>query len=284
MDRHTAPHGAARIAEHLLWRAKRLCGTDEREQRVLLQQATLAGEAKEILGGLSPTTFLEALSLQNAAEIRAEASFAGTESQINPICRLSAFEAETGYAVSAGAREVVRSRARLNYLIQQLNGFRRIYNSYEEVTAAEACLHKMAKLQRLLLRTEGGWVNWFHRVGLGYSDLLTRSGTSLAQLLMCDLIVILSFSVVFLVLYAFQVWSASSHPLWLSLSHSTLSFMELQSGLGEYDAIVEAANKNGAATWVFSYRICLFVEIVLAYINQGLLIAMLYRRVTRRTP
>ena len=42
----------------------------------------LAGEAKEILGGLSPATYLDALTLQNTAEIRAESAFAGTESDI----------------------------------------------------------------------------------------------------------------------------------------------------------------------------------------------------------
>jgi hypothetical protein len=280
LERHTAPHGAALIANDLLSRAKRLCSAEERDQQILLQQAVLAGEAKEILGGLSPTTFLDALALQNGAEIRAEASFPGTESDIDPSHRLSTFEGETRCAVSAAARENERQRARLNYLVQELNGFRRIYNSYEEVTAAEMCLQKISKLQRALLRLDRGWSSLLQRLGLGYSDLLTNSGTSVGRLLLSDLVLIISFAILFRLLLAVHPSFTSSHPNWFSVSHSVMSFLELH----EYETIIDSADRGGAMTWVFWYRFCLLTEIILAYINQGLLIAMLYRRVTRRAP
>jgi hypothetical protein len=70
----------------------------------------------------------------------------------------------------------------------------------------------------------------------------------------------------------------------MSGTHAAFSFLELQSGLGEYETLVDNANKAGSALLVAVYRFLLFFEIALAFINQGLLISVLYRRVTRRVP
>ena len=152
LERHTAAYASSLVAENLMLRAKRMPDASDRDQRLLLQQAMLVGEAKEILGGLSPTTFFETLSQQNRAEIRAEASYLGMLTEIQPGSRLRAFEEETGNSVLSDARDAEMAKARLNYAIQQITSFRRIYNEYESVTAAEICLRKIARHQRLQLR------------------------------------------------------------------------------------------------------------------------------------
>jgi hypothetical protein len=284
LERHTAPNGANLIADNLMLRAKRMFDVSERDQLLLLQQAMILGEAKEILGGLSPTTFLEALSLQNAAEIRAEASYLGMSSEIEPSSRIRAFEEETANGVLTDAREVERTKTRLDYVIQQLTSFRRIYNEYEAVVAAEVCLRGIAERQKMQLRNDRSWLSRMKLLGMWYSDLVTKSGTSIARLLIADVIIVLGFFAIFAGFLALRHCEGAAHVLWLSLGHSVLSFMEVAPGLNDYEETVKCAVRVGAPGWVLFYRTVLFLEITLAYVNLGLLIAMLYRRVTRRVP
>jgi len=244
----------------------------------------ISGEAKEILGGLSPTTFLEALSLQNAAEVRAEASYLGMLSEIIPASRIRAFEGEASNSVLTSAREEERTKTLLNYTIQQLTSFRQIYNDYEAVVAAEVCLQRIAECQREQLLRDRKWSSRLKFVGIWYSDLVTKSSTSVGRLIAADLAIIGIFFMVFYALLLFHHCDLTRHFLWLSLGHSVLSFMEMAPGLGEYEEAVKCAIREGSAGWMLLYRIALFLEITLAYVNLGLLIAMLYRRVTRRVP
>ena len=117
-----------------------------------------------------------------------------------------------------------------------------------------------------------------------YSDLVTKSGTSMARLLVSDAAIVLGFSFIFAGFIVSHPCNESVHVFLLSLGHSVLSFMELAPGLSDYEETVKCASRVGADGWVLFYRIVLFIEITLAYINLGLLIAMLYRRVTRRVP
>ena len=279
-----APYAANLIAGNLLLRAKQMSNNGERDHRLHLQQAILAGEAKEIVGGLSPAIFFETLSQQNIFEIRAESSFLGTLSQIDPAGRLRAFEKEVALGVFTDARESEKTRTGLNYIIQQITTFRRLYNEYEEVGAAESCLERVAKFQRIRLRHEGGWINQIKYLGMSYSDLVTRSGTSIARLLLCDVIIVIGFFVAFSSLIVLHPCNKAFHPTWLALGHSMLSFMELQPGLTDYEEMIKCGTRGGIAVWVFLHRSLLFAEIVLAWTNLGLLISILYRRVTRRVP
>jgi hypothetical protein len=286
--RHTAPHGCAMIAMALIDRAREF-SIEETDHRRYLHQAMLAGEAKEILGGLSAATYLEALTLQNNAEIRAESSFPGTESNIQPSRRLDVFVQEVDYVESRHAGQEEWRRARLLYLSQQLNSFRSMYNHYEEVDAAETCFRKIAVLQRDLMSIGDNAVgrrNFWAKcrsIGLAYSDTLTSAGTSVSRLLAADCCIVGAFTIFFW-LWIVAAHATSTHPWAMSGTHAAFSFLELQSGLGEYETLVDNANKAGSALLVAVYRFLLFFEIALAFINQGLLISVLYRRVTRRVP
>jgi hypothetical protein len=101
-SRHSAPYAITRVAMRLMRRAKRCLSPPRLETRDAIQAATLALEAKEILGSLSRTLSLEALSLQNEAEVIAELTCFGTSAESDVRRRFARLREDAAAIFGAG--------------------------------------------------------------------------------------------------------------------------------------------------------------------------------------
>jgi hypothetical protein len=113
--RHSAPGRLLVIAEQLIERSK---GILEEAQSVpeATYAATLALEAKELLANRTPTTTLEALTLQHRAEVQAESMFHGIEFNLDVETRFAEIRREVeaiGRWFSGRRRKRVTLNARL---------------------------------------------------------------------------------------------------------------------------------------------------------------------------
>jgi len=86
--------------------------------------------------------------------------------------------------------------------------------------------------------------------------------------------------------------NATPEAISLAAWHSAFTFVELQPGLAEVESeylrdehLVNLPRPwPGWLEWKQQYRLLLFLELVIAYLHLGLLISILYRRVTKRSP
>jgi hypothetical protein len=343
LDGHSAPYAHSIIASRLLRRSNLIRATGAQDTETWVQMALLAGEAKEILGGMSRTAAYEAIALQNEAEVNAEVSFFGTAARITVKQRLDDLkrdaEAVQSKAESIGSRRYdTDNRAQLNFLLQTINNLRLRFSEYEQVEAAEECLSEFAELQRKLVPPKFRWILW-------YLDKATKAGTSVFRLIWVSLVVMIAFSCAYTYcLYKhpkprtlIQAGSISgkqvsqqtqinndgspitgSHEAtgcevendttsqdgnvvleytyrdFLSLAkqatwHSFLTFLEFQPGLTDFE-LLKLHHDHGpdqfpcTETWIQSLRLITFAELGFAYLHLGLLVSLLYRRITKRAP
>lgn len=307
---HSTPYARSTIAARLLSRAKVIRAAEAQDTESWIQMALLASEAKEIFGGLSRTSAYEAIALQNEAEVNAEVSFTGTSANIEVKKRLEILE-EEGQIVQRRSVQEGRKDWRetndshYNFLLRTTNKLRLHFTAHEQINAAEECLRKFAWYQHCL-----SWL-WFisvvdRRINLrlveglswltfGYPEFATRTGTSVRRLFLLSLGWIVFFAGCYYGMF-------KSHPLSSSQSnaevvklaswHSAFTFVELQPGLSEVenDFLRGEYLRNlqrpwpGRFGWKTQYRIVLFLELAVAYLHLGLLVSLLYRRITKRSP
>jgi hypothetical protein len=326
------------VAERLLGRARRIKKEDPLGTEGWIQVAVLAGEAKEILGGLSRTTVYEALALQNVAEVHAELSFHGMAVQVGVQSRLKELEGELSVVQRAGismrqeaasvacvqpdcptAQEeqdshFLHQAAPLNFLVQTVNTLRLQFAEHEQVQAAEDCLYHFAKYQHRLERLRTPWIDPH-----GYSKLwvllsyypscATRAGTSVGRLAWVSAIWIVIFAVFYTGLFRLyppkppkpveeaspgnaassadrrletdsEVEKPPAPGFSLALWHSALTFL-LQPSISIVEQNFEAFADLKASFW---YQAAVFLELGIAYLHLGLLVSVLYRRITKRAP
>ncbi|HEX8424221.1 MAG TPA: hypothetical protein VF634_12450, partial [Pyrinomonadaceae bacterium] len=158
-NRHSAPHARSVVAIRLLSRARCIGNGGRLSTEDAVQMALLAGEAKEVLGGLSRTLAYEAIALQNEAEVGAEASFLGMSTRVEVKKRLKNLGQEgrvvqrTASGQMSGAQaESEESRdesekAWLNFMLQAVKNLRLQFSEHEQMEAAEECLRKFAFYQ-----------------------------------------------------------------------------------------------------------------------------------------
>ncbi|MBV9124242.1 MAG: hypothetical protein JO112_12865 [Planctomycetes bacterium] len=337
---HSAPYGCSVIAGRLLARALALRADEPSATEAWVQGAVLAGEAKEILGGLSRTTAYEALALQNEAEVRAEVSFYGIEARIKAKPRLADLEREADFIHAAGLevrakmrqpicdvvgcpsarprewrKEFAKEPARLNFLLQTANNLRARFTEHEQVEAAEECLRKFARYERTL--RYGSWLGLFSPFHFAewWVDWFTRAGTSVWRLLWGSMLVIGAFAIVYFYLLGWhpKLESDPGRRFQAGMGHSLFTFM-LQPGIAGLDDLekdpalqpdfnrlkeeeyylgwseVELGPERHLPAlqwkmrWVQWYRLVMWGELGVASLHIGLLISLLYRRITKRAP
>lgn len=310
---HTAPFARGVVAGCLLARARTLAAQGPHDTEAWIHVALLAGEAKEILGGLSRTTSYEAVALQHEAEVVAEISFFGTLAQSKVEERLNALEEETAVVqrVSGGsdAESHEGKRARLNCLLQAVNTLRKHFSEHQQIEASEDCLRRITvyhdNLERpaalslagaRLRRASEGVINFWRMVVQWipaltwtvswYPSFASRAGTSLWRLSWVSAAWVGLFGVAYALLLSVAppVYTERAPALesaWsLGLWHSCLTFM-LQPSVSQIEQDATPYNGLRACWW---YRSALFFELLIAYLHLGLLLSVLYRRITKRAP
>jgi len=271
---HDAPFISVRIAHQLMRRARSLYrqGVESVESAVHL--ALLAGEAKEILGGLSRTLSFEAVSLQNVAETQAEALFFGTSRDPQVVRDRVALLDEEVRQIGRTRTSERLSAAERNCVLRTIQIMRKAYSDSEHFEAAEECLRKYSKYENVALPM---------RVFYRYCDRVTDSGTSAGRLLLVNAAIVLVFAgIFFLLIQHYCPSSQTSFRVGHALTHSFFSFVEVSPGPAEWDSPHLGPCSATIPPWYF-YPIE-FAELALAYLHLGLLISLLYRKITRRSP
>jgi hypothetical protein len=285
---HSAPYSRSVIATRLLARARLIKHSGLQNTETWVQMALLAGEAKEILGGLSRTTAFEAVALQHEAEVCAEVSFFGTSTDIEVKERLKLLEQEGKVIEGTTGTDTIKPSC-LNFLLQTTNNLRLRFTEYEQISAAEDCLRKFAEVERKLQK--GAYRKIASRLGWWYLDKATDAGTSVIRLLMVSLGIVALFALIYFVLLNIHPMASQqrSDRLSLAVRHSFYTFVELQPGAAEIEELkrIEYPPEGMLLTsdrWRRTYHILSFIELLFAYVNLGLLISLLYRRITKRAP
>jgi len=303
---HNAPHAHSIVASRLLSRALRLKQEEPQDTESWVQIALLAGEAKEILGGLSQTTAYQAIALQHEAEVGAEVSFFGTSAGIKVQKRLRDLEQEgsvvekvTAFSGLQGRRE--SKSAHLNFLLRTVNNLRLRLIAHEQMEAGEDCLRKFSWYQHRLKYLNATSrlgdpmskaAEWILRLTLGYPDWATRDGTSVRRLITVSSGIILIFAIGYFLLLGYHP-TLSAEPkraerVELAGYHALLTFLEIQPGLTEVQSLMdEPIIRNLGSPWLsvwHLYRLLLIIELGFAYLHLGLLVSVLYRRITKRAP
>ena len=304
VSRHSAPYTSAIVANRLLARARNIVRADLVDTEACVHCAILAGEAKEILGGLSKTTTYEALALQNQAEARAETSFYGTSAQVDVSKRLEDLSREADIvenAAHAPRRFWWPTRgdgasSRVNFLMQTINNLRLQFAEYEQIDAAEECLREFARLQLSQIRRR----KYIRRLAAWYLDWASSAGTSVTKVFRVSGGLIVLFAAIYFLLFAIRP-GVEFPPLlpqpvvydsqWtqrlpdralVAFWQSAMTFVELQPG--EYQPRDFPIDSTEAWWWAQTFRLITWLELALAYINLGLLVSVLYRRLTKRAP
>lgn len=265
---HAAPYANLAIAESLLKQAGRCSGQPVSQ----LLAALMAGESYSLLLGMSKTTALEALMAMHRAEVHAEITFLGISGKVGVNERKRDIEASLNSLLGCeqGARMVGNI-----YLSQFWAELRGIYRDGERFKAAEGANRESLLSSRWLFGWFSGalgwpsWTRWFNPkrwiVGVG---TILRSWLGAATVM----ITLVSGA------YAYVLPQPLCGDTWDLVCfmgvarESMLTSLSLQLT----ECLDDAMRSNGSWGGVLA-----ITHLSFSYIMFGLLISMLYRKLTR---
>jgi hypothetical protein len=293
---HSLPYARSLVTKHLLQRAREIQvnSTSPVDDGVL--QAVLALEAKELLGELSRTAAYDACRLQLEGELLAELSWFGVDFHGEVASRIEELENDTDRLLKReqemGLDRSTLERSRDNFLYGLVDNLRRRYSDSGQIVASEHCLRKVNELEdRIRMASVAeekgvkGWALRLENLITGrfwfYVRWATNHGTSVGAVIRANCLVVGLSAFVYCVLLSIHPLTKVVfwHQLGIAAGHSLFTFAELQPGVQEYDQAMVGRSLGGSA--VFLYRLATLIEIGFAYLNLGLLISVLYRRLMR---
>nr|VFJ73255.1 MAG: hypothetical protein BECKFM1743A_GA0114220_107043 [Candidatus Kentron sp. FM]VFJ74105.1 MAG: hypothetical protein BECKFM1743C_GA0114222_107683 [Candidatus Kentron sp. FM]VFK21225.1 MAG: hypothetical protein BECKFM1743B_GA0114221_107683 [Candidatus Kentron sp. FM] len=172
---HSSPGIFLLIARHLIDRAEGMLANADGVSSVekAVRGAVLAGDALELLGGKTPTTAAEALSLKHRFELHAECQFVGVEHHIPLKRRFEEIQREAE-SIARWFRPQEQDRAALNIqmnIVNQLVGILRAYNQFDE---EQECMSRVRYLHNSIYMRDRPWRYVLWPV-LRYSEFLFSS-------------------------------------------------------------------------------------------------------------
>lgn len=261
--RHSAPGVFLMIAKRLLERSGRLleqCYTPERA----VHAAVLASEAKEILGGLTPTTYLEAICLQHEAEVCLESLFMGVEYNIALRQRFKDIEQDV-HKASLWFNKDTRKRSAINAQLTIVERLAARFAAFRQIEEEMNCLSQARWLRFKFWMAEKRW-------RLCFWPLFWYISTALKS--------ILNFAVLILALlaaFAGAVYVLSSHA-----PNPQLGYFDAALVAGYFFATLQPPD-NFPVGHENPALLALFTLIgVVSVLNFGLLISHIYLLAVRR--
>lgn len=143
--RHSAEGQLLTISEHLLRRSRSLLASETTIQDAI-HAATLALEASELLGGRTPTTALEALSLQHEAEVVAESLFLGIDQNLDLKERFKEIETQVK-SICRWFHPRTQRRSELNARLAIIERLGRRFSDLHEIEEELDCLAEARRLR-----------------------------------------------------------------------------------------------------------------------------------------
>ena len=254
---HSAPGRLLLVADRLIERSERILNSAMSVEDAI-QAAMLALEAKELLGCKTPTTALEALSLQHQAEVEAECMFYGVEYDFDVNSRIKDIKGEIK-AISSWFHQSAKKRSQLNAEISILSMLEQRYRKFGQFDEENFCTNEIRKLHTKLWvsRNPIRWILWPMRA---YINILLKS---LSRFVIIILLWILFFGVVY--------WAAGKGGL--SFGNSLFLSAETFLAFQPPDTRFWLLNPNQDIpidNWLF------IIPAVLGFIHLGVLISHLY--------
>jgi len=255
---HSSPGRLLLIAEHLTRRAEILLNNAITVEDAI-QGAVLALEAKELLAYHTPTTSLEALSLQHQLEVIAECMFYGVEYHFNVKDRLKEIETEVhaiGQWFNPENRQNSELNARLSIAANLVRWFRH-FNQFDEETE---CLQEVRHLHFKLYFRKNPWRYSVYPVII-YIEKMMNSVFLFA-----------TFLLFWPFLFGFLYWSfgncfEESSCFWQNVIHSYHTFF----GLQPIDFPI-----GGLCGFIS------VVEIIWGFIHLGIFISYIFQLIMRK--
>jgi len=265
---HGAPYLNLEIAESLLYQAGR-CANNPIEN---LMGAFLAGEAYELLLGMSKTTALDALLIQHKREVAAEGGFPGVSETTDIENRQRDIEATVKLLLSLNTEQSRQRSVSDLFLVKFWSELKLSYRSGEQFHAAEG-----ANLQSL---THSDWMTGFPRTvrtifaaippkwrnRLKYR--VVRVGTSFESWALTSVVTAVSATIAYGLVKPDTLDTFGELFLSVMLSSITLQPM----------TIVSKILTDCPGTWS---HVVAILHMGVSYFLFGMLISMLYRKLTR---
>jgi hypothetical protein len=142
---HSAPGRLFAVAQLLVARSRKLLAAAT-SVRDAIHAAVLAIDAKELLGGRTPTVAFEAIALQQEAEVVAESLFVGVQHNLDVKRRLQDIAEEVEY-VSLWVDRRYRKRSALNARLAIVEQLARRYRDLGQIEEEIACLGEARRLR-----------------------------------------------------------------------------------------------------------------------------------------
>ena len=277
--RDNPPHSATgrllMIADSLTRRAARMqYNTDEISS--LLQGATLALDAIELLAWSTPTTAIKALKLQHRLEVSAECSFAGVRYELKVPERFAEIEDTLAEKIAVHMEKRNREEATLNAKSGLLDSLVMIFRDFNQFDEELASLREVWTVRIREKRRVAKSKSWW-RPGRWLQLLVCVIGSYVSVLLYSFRWFMLSCSVWIVLLAALLALTGPAGLSFLDwISFSALTFV----GLGIPDSSLTLG--TGTPIDKSSFAGLLLLEMVVGYVHLGIFISALYQRLSRR--
>nr|VFK10101.1 MAG: hypothetical protein BECKLPF1236A_GA0070988_100327 [Candidatus Kentron sp. LPFa]VFK26092.1 MAG: hypothetical protein BECKLPF1236C_GA0070990_100306 [Candidatus Kentron sp. LPFa] len=171
---HSSPGILLLIARHLIGRAKSMLAKEPPSVEEAVRGAVLAGDALELLGGKTPTSAAEALSLKHRFELHAECQFVGVEHHIPLVRRFDEIKRDAA-SIARWFRPEEKERASLNIQMNIVNQLLVILRQYNQFDEEQVCMARVRRLQNsLYMQERQGW-GWIFWPLMRYSEFLFKS-------------------------------------------------------------------------------------------------------------
>jgi len=278
---HSTPGSLLIIAESLLSRAEALLD-QTKSVPTAIHAATLALEAKELLGTLTPTASLQALAIQHKAEITAESLFYGVEYEMDLGARFEDIKAETE-AISKRFKKENQKRQALNAYLNLIEHLAKEFNAWNQFDEELACLNEARKVRHELKAMRSGSFNRpLRKCFYSYVDNCIFS-------LRFHLGVIAAWVLGFALLF----WLIAQPCLGHTLGVLECLCIDMSQSLDFWDALLVSLTSfftiNSSPDWIpnrlnghFLYVLLFVLQSVIAFFHLSLLISYVFMKLSRR--
>jgi hypothetical protein len=268
---HSAPGRLLAVASMLLARAQVLLDSSLTVADAI-HAAVLALDAKELLGGRTPTLALRAIALQQEAEIAAESLSLGVQHNLDVRQRLQDIKTEVEF-VGRWVHPSQKRRAVLNARLSIAEQLAKRFHEFNQIEEEAGCLAEARRLRFdfWVLESPVRWPLWPFLRYLAFS--LSSVGRFVAIVLAWNLFFGGSYYVLGLItgkpdLYLGDAMASSARLFFTGSNSSNWDTLRLLHG-----------RMDG---WEIFWRYWIMFQSIVGFTNLGLLLSHLYMIVSRR--
>ncbi len=268
---HSAPGRLLAVAGVLLARAQVLLNSSPTVHDAI-QAAVLALDAKELLGGRTPTLALRAIALQQEAEIAAESLSLGVQHNLDVRSRLQDIRTEVEF-VGRWVHPSQKKRSVLNARLSIAEQLAKRFHDLNQIEEEASCLAEARRLRFdfWVLENPARWPLWPFLRYLAFS--LSSIGRFVAVVLAWTLFFGASYYVLGLItgkpnLFFGDAMASSARLFFTGSNSSNWDTLRLLNG-----------KMDG---WEIFWRCWIMFQSIVSFTNLGLLLSHLYMIVSRR--